>query len=123
MKQDFKRKTIAYITGFILSIIITLTAYLLVMQHVTSHHLEIAHKILISIIVITALLQLLTQSVFFLHLGQEKKPHWNLMIFIFTVLIIIIIVGGSLWIMQHLNYNMNPSDMDKYLIHDEGIRK
>lgn len=46
------------------------------------------------------------QLFFFLHLGLENKPHWNLITFLFTLLILVVIVLGSLWIMYNLNYNM-----------------
>ncbi len=52
-----------------------------------------------------ALLQIVVQMVYFLHLldpGQE----WTIMALIFTLVILIIVVGGSLWIMHDLNANM-----------------
>ena len=46
------------------------------------------------------------QLFLFLHLGLENKPHWNLITFLFMLLILVVIVLGSLWIMYNLNYNM-----------------
>ncbi|MBI5798725.1 MAG: cytochrome C oxidase subunit IV family protein, partial [Candidatus Yonathbacteria bacterium] len=53
-----------------------------------------------------ALAQLLIQVVFFLHLHKKSKPHWNLIVFIFTFFIVAVLVVGSLWVMYNLNYNM-----------------
>jgi cytochrome o ubiquinol oxidase operon protein cyoD len=54
--------------------------------------------------------------VFFLHLGRESKPRWNLNALLFAVLVVVIIVFGSLWIMHNLNYHMqNPQQINKYL--------
>jgi cytochrome o ubiquinol oxidase operon protein cyoD len=68
--------------------------------------------------------QLLVQLGLFLHMGSEPKPRWNLMATLFSLMVVIIVVGGSLWIMNNLNYNMmSPSDTDNAIMHDEGIHK
>ena len=51
----------------------------------------------------------LKHSIRYLHLGLESKPRWNLMMFLFMVLLIFVLVGGSMWIMYNLNYNVMPS--------------
>ena len=53
-------------------------------------------------------LQLLVQLVFFLHMGTSPEQRENLSPFIFTVLIIAIIVGGSAWVLHNMNANMMP---------------
>ncbi|MCE2705921.1 MAG: cytochrome o ubiquinol oxidase subunit IV [Proteobacteria bacterium] len=92
--------TKSYIIGFILSIILTVIPYYLVVNHI------LASEMSYIVISVFAILQLLVQLVFFLHLGGESKPHWNLIAFVFTLFIIGILVTGSLWIMYNLNYNM-----------------
>ena len=89
-----------YIIGFILSIVLTIIAYVLVTKHILDFNLTIFS------VVIAGILQLAVQLVFFLHLGSESKPRWNLMAFIFTIIIVGILVIGSLWIMHNLDYNM-----------------
>jgi len=42
----------------------------------------------------------------FLHMNTSSEDRWNLVAFVFTVLIIAILVVGSIWIMWNLNYNM-----------------
>lgn len=91
------------ILGFILSIVLTIAIYRIVERsHLTEWHLTLT-------IVGFALIQALIQLVFFLHLGMESKPHWNLITFLFMVLVIVVVIGGSLWIMNNLNYNVMPS--------------
>lgn len=46
--------------------------------------------------------------VFYFELGKENKPHWNLTVFLFMILVTALVVVGSLWIMYHLNYNLMP---------------
>jgi cytochrome o ubiquinol oxidase operon protein cyoD len=57
--------------------------------------------------------------VFFLHLGQGKDTKWNLVIMLSTLTIVLIVVIGSIWIMNHLNYNMTPTDINNYM-NDQG---
>jgi len=109
--------TKSYITGFLLSIVLTLAAYFLVANHL------LTDKILLTSILGLAVVQLMIQLLFFLHLGKEKKPRWNLMILISFVGIILIIVVGSIIITSHLNYNMMPKDMGQYMLQEEGMQK
>ncbi|MBM3207938.1 MAG: hypothetical protein FJZ57_04960 [Chlamydiae bacterium] len=53
-------------------------------------------------------IQALIQLVFFMQVGLENKPHWVSLSFIFTVIVIVIVVGGSIWIMNNLDYNLMP---------------
>jgi len=102
-----------YTTGFISSILLTLGAYTIVVFR------ALGGAILVFTIVALGLVQLFVQLLFFLHLGQGPKPRWNLTIFFFALLIVAIMVGGSLWIMYNINYNMMPlpvNSVQDYLI-------
>jgi len=90
----------AYITGLALCIILTLIAFGLVGKHVlTGGDLYVALAIL-------AIIQLLVQVICFLRLNASPEGQWNLMPFLFALLVVTILVGGSLWIMYNLNYYM-----------------
>ncbi len=104
-----------YIAGFILSLILTFLAYILVLIHVNSYHEQIPHEILLPIILIIALIQLFVQLVFFLHLGQEPAPRWNVVFFISTFGAVVVVIVASIWIMNHLNYNMTPKQIMQYI--------
>lgn len=93
----------SYLIGFILSLLLTLASYLTVSEKLLSG------QSLVIVLMGLALIQLTVQSVFFLHLGKESKPYWNLLCFLFMVQVILIIVIGSLWIMANLNENVMPS--------------
>jgi cytochrome o ubiquinol oxidase operon protein cyoD len=77
----------------------------------------------ITIIVILAILQMLIQLFLFLHLGSEGKPHWNSLLFLFMLIVVGIIVGGSLWIMKDLNSRTMPSgeEMNRYMLKQEAL--
>lgn len=87
----------AYGIGFILSLLLTLTSYILVVGELLSK------RALIATIVGLGILQMIIQLLFFLHLNTEPKPRWNLISFLFMVLVVFCLVGGSLWIMYNLD--------------------
>ncbi len=111
----------SYAIGFGVSLLLTLVSYQLTMIHMTSEHTILSHEILIPVVLSLAVLQLFIQLIFFLHLGIEKKPHWNLIFFVSTVSIILMVVLGSLWIMYHLERNMMPEHVEEFIIQDEGM--
>jgi cytochrome o ubiquinol oxidase operon protein cyoD len=90
----------SYIIGFILSIALTLASYYLVIARLaTGWVLDVSVGIL-------AIAQALVQLILFLNLLREAKPRWNLIVFLFMLLIVVIVVVGSIWIMDNLNYNL-----------------
>jgi cytochrome o ubiquinol oxidase subunit IV len=101
----------SYITGFVVSILLTLVSFVSVSGHLFSS------SELFSLILILAMIQFTVQLIFFLHLGRDKKPLFNLVVFSATLGMVLIIVGGSVWIMNHLNNNMmlSPRQMENYM--------
>jgi cytochrome o ubiquinol oxidase subunit IV len=86
-----KKKPKPFFIGLILSLLLTIFAF------------KLSSPLAIGAL---ALIQGAIQLFYFLDLGKEEKPRWNLIVFLCTLLIIFIIVAGSLWIMYHLNYNL-----------------
>lgn len=91
------------IIGFGLSLIFTLIAYF-IMVRPQFFHLNLGMAL--SSLFILAALQSVVQLLFFLDLMDEKGIRWNLAVFLSTLAIIFTIIVGTLWIMNHLNYNM-----------------
>lgn len=88
--------------GFFLSLLLTLGAYFIVAESALKDwKLDIA-------VLSLALAQTWVQLRFFLHFGDETKPKWNLLSFLFMVGVVFIIVLGTLWIMYNLNERMMP---------------
>lgn len=104
----------SYVTGFVLSLLITLAAYVLAAEKLTSGWS------LVYALGGLAVAQLMVQLVCFLHLGRESKPFWNLQVLIFAVGVVIIVVFGSLWIMNNLNYAHHEHPAEAEIIKDEG---
>lgn len=99
----------SYVTGFVLSVLLTLAAYV----SLTNRSLG---NLTIAIVIGLAIAQLLVQLVFFMHLGRGQSTRLNLVVFGFTLIVIGIVVIGSLWIMHNLDYNMMPQDMHEYML-------
>lgn len=116
-----KKLVKSYIIGFILSLFLTICAFGITAIHVYSSYEIFSPDILIPIIIALAMIQMLIQLVFFLHLAHEKKPRWNTLFFMATLGIIFIVVVGSIWIMNHLNYNMTPQQMEQYTQSQDGF--
>lgn len=102
----------AYVAGFLSAVALTLMAYFSVVEQ------WLDGSQLVGAIMALAAVQLVVQLVFFLHLGREDKPRWNLAVFVFMFIVLVIIVAGSLWIMQNLNYHttMSPQEMNQYML-------
>ena len=91
------------ITGFIASLVLTLVAYFIIVHpHFFSFDIQTA----VIIIFTLALIQSLVQLIFFINVWKEKESIWNLGVFISTASIVFIIIFFSIWIINHLNYNM-----------------
>jgi cytochrome o ubiquinol oxidase subunit IV len=115
-----RQMTIArYSIGFVLSLLLTLAAYQVVVNGSTSPWL-------LAVLGALAITQMVVQLIFFLHLGDEVGPRYKMASFIFMAGILLIVVVGSIWIMQNLDYNMShmtPSEKSNYMLtqHDKGF--
>jgi cytochrome o ubiquinol oxidase operon protein cyoD len=98
------KKLYVYITGFVLSIIFTFISFGLLFWHEANEHAFPTHEIIFPILIMLAIAQLFVQLIFFLHVGHEGKPRWNLIALVFATIVVVIVVGGTLWIMQNLKY-------------------
>lgn len=86
-----------YVTGFLLSIILTIIPLVVVMYNL----LESTATYIV--LIAAAILQFVVQLIFFMHLRDEEKPRYNLLALIFGLIILLTIIIGSIWIMK---YNM-----------------
>jgi len=91
------------ITGFIASLILTIASYFIIINPVF-FNFDIKEAAVV--IFMLALVQSFVQLIFFINVWKEKDALWNLGVFVSTISIIFIIVFFSVWIIDHLNYNM-----------------
>lgn len=107
----------SYFLGFALSLILTFTAFLLVVNKVFSTQL------LVTSVMAIAVAQLYFQLTLFLHVNKESKPRWNLFILLMTISFIVVIVLGSLWIMGNLDSRHSTSQGIDNILEREGYQK
>ncbi len=118
MSKQHPGSVTSYTSGFLLSIILTLIPFWLVIEGAVSG------SSLLVLLALFAIAQVLVQIQFFLHLGQEPKPRWHGTAFKYMVMVVVIIVFGSIWIMNNLHYNMMPGhEVDTYIKDEEAIER
>lgn len=92
-----------YLTGFILAAILTAIPFWLVMGDVLGNSTVTA-----LVVMAFAAVQIVVHMVYFLHMNSRSEGGWTMMALIFTIVIVVIALSGSLWVMYHLNSNMMP---------------
>ena len=95
----------SYLIGFFASIVLSVIPYWIVTGGGFSTEMATVD------VVIAAVVQLFVQLVFFMHLNTSSAQRWNVLAFLFTLLIVAVLIVGSLWIMYHLNHNMMETMM------------
>jgi cytochrome o ubiquinol oxidase operon protein cyoD len=92
-----------YRIGTILSIILTVVPFWLVMSGVIQDGRTTA-----ALIFGMGFIQIIVHVLCFLHLDTRSEGGWTLLAFLFTTVIVVLTVAGSIWVMYHLNANMMP---------------
>ena len=105
-----------YIIGYILSLVLTALSFGLVWEHIASHHSFISHNALFNWTISLALVQLVVQLYFFLHIGRDSRPR-DIVALVFAVSVVVLIIGGSLWIMSSLTH-AEPTNPNSVLFPD-----
>lgn len=96
----------SYMTGFVLSVILTAIPFWLVMSDVLGNAVHTS-----LIIMAFAVVQIVVHMIYFLHMNSKSEQGWTLMALIFTIIIVVIALSGSLWVMYHMNQNMMPGSV------------
>ncbi|USB33993.1 cytochrome o ubiquinol oxidase subunit IV [Paenibacillus sp. YPG26] len=84
----------SYVIGFIFSIVLTIIPLVIVMNGLLNKTQTFIT------IMIMAVLQLIVQLFFFMHIREGEKPRWNVMTLIVGIIIVFTVVAGSIWIMS-----------------------
>jgi len=86
----------SYLTGFGLAVVLTLIPFVLVMTGALTGPSTLV------VIFAAAIVQILVHLHYFLHLDSSSGQRWNMLAFLFTLTVIVLLVGGSIWIMYNL---------------------
>ncbi len=95
--DDLASSIKSYLVGFVLSVVLTAIPFWAVMSH------SFEKSTTLAIVVATALVQILVHLKYFLHLDFSKEGKINTFSFLFTALIIVMVVGLSVWIILEAN--------------------
>lgn len=95
-----------YVIGFLLSVILTAIPFWLVMAR------PLDAGVTAAIIMFFAVIQIVVHMIFFLHMTPKAESGWSITSLAFTVIVVVIMLAGSLWVMHHLNTNMMPAPHD-----------
>lgn len=89
-----------YVIGFVLAVILTVIPFKIVMDGTMDK------GTMLWTILGMAVVQIVVHLKYFLHLDSSSEQRGNVVALLFTALILVIVVAGSLWIMHNLNHNM-----------------
>ena len=92
-----------YAIGFVLSVILTAIPFFLVMNRTFDNSSTTAFVILAF-----AAVQIVVHMVYFLHMNTRVEGGWSMLALVFTLVLVVITLAGSIWVMYHLNTNMMP---------------
>jgi len=92
-----------YLIGFVVSVVLTAVPFWIAMQGVIENT-----AVAMAVIVALAVVQIIVHTIAFLHVNTRVQGGWTLVAYVFTAVLVLIIIAGSVWIMTHLNLNMMP---------------
>jgi cytochrome o ubiquinol oxidase operon protein cyoD len=102
--REIVQGLLGYLIGLGLATLITVVAFF-----IAGTSLVWGPSIPIALFVL-AVAQMGVHLVFFIHITSGPDNANNVLALAFGVLIVLLVIGGSLWIMNHLNHNMMPMD-------------
>ncbi len=93
-----------YVIGFVLSVVLTAIPFWLVMGGP-----PVSRGVVVFIAISFAVVQMVVHVVYFLHLKSGSEDGWNMTSLVFTLILVVITLAGSIWVMYHLDANMMPA--------------
>ena len=91
-----------YLTGFVLAALLTAASFYVVRSDL------IWGPGIAAALVALAVAQIGVHLVFFLHLTTAPDNTNNVLALAFGILVVVLIIGGSIWIMNHLDNRLMP---------------
>jgi cytochrome o ubiquinol oxidase subunit IV len=90
-----------YVIGFIASLILTVIPFYFVATHSLSEATTYA------LLFGCAIVQVFVHFAYFLHMEvRTDEGRWNMVSLVFSAMVVLILIAGSIWIMWNLNHNM-----------------
>ena len=103
-RHEVAEGVVGYLVGLGLAVLLTAVSFFIAGTSLVWHpSIPIA-------LVVLAIAQIGVHLVFFLHITTGADNANNVLALAFGVLIVLLVIGGSLWIMANLHHNMMPMD-------------
>lgn len=98
-EQEKRRELRSYVVGFMLAVALTAVAFSVVAAGVAS-------TTVYPVIAVAPLAQVVVHFRCFLHIGLQRSTRDDLQLILFTTLIILLMAGGTIWILGNLHARM-----------------
>ncbi|MFV0300550.1 MAG: cytochrome o ubiquinol oxidase subunit IV [Paracoccus sp. (in: a-proteobacteria)] len=95
-----------YVTGFVLAVILTVIPFFLVMSGVLP-----SARLTAALVLICAVAQIIVHMIYFLHMSPGYEAGWTMISVVFTIIVLVIAIVGTIWVMYHMDANMMPGMM------------
>lgn len=99
-EHEYRQEVRSYITGLGAAFVLTAIPFALVA------FLDWSTASVLSIIALLALVQTVVHLRFFLHINLGKQKREDLQLILFSALLLVIMAGGTIWIMTSLTMRM-----------------
>lgn len=94
----------SYMIGFVLSVVLTVIPFWLVLGDVMADPIWA-----VAIIFVLGGIQMVVHIHYFLHVTIKAEQGWQAMSMGLTLLLLVIVLSGSIWVMVNLEENMMPA--------------
>ena len=103
MEEDhrYEQALRQYIVGFVLALMLTLIPFALVAWG------ALPGSVAILFVLICGLTQMVVQFRYFLHIDFTRQKREDLLLILFSTLLLAIMAGGTIWIMSNLAHRMH----------------
>jgi len=98
---NYYRELRSYLIGFILALTLTIVPFALVAWGDFSSHVTL------TVIIVLGLIQVVVHFRFFLHIDLSRQKREDLQLILFSVLLLMIMGVGTVWIMANLAHRMH----------------
>ncbi|MFT4191790.1 MAG: cytochrome o ubiquinol oxidase subunit IV [Comamonas sp.] len=105
-----------YAIGFAVSLVLTLIPFWLVMTQAVE-----TRAAAVGWVLGLGLVQMFFHLVYFLHLKPGLQGGWTLISLVFTFIVIVICLIGSIWVVHNLHVNMIPMFMGGQTLHGAAV--
>lgn len=93
----------SYMTGFVLSVILTTIPFAVVMSGGFA-----SARLTAFLVLAFAVVQIIVHMIYFLHMSMKSESGWTMTAMIFTVIVLVIAIVGTIWVMYNMDANMMP---------------